>query len=411
MNWDRSEIDMDKIKKIDTSSRLDDWLPKQISRFELRDILFTGQHSTDFIYTRADYIARRLRFMLLVFSVAISLWIPVDYLTLSAEHFNQIVWSRLTLSSTLAGLWLASLLLKRPVLVYGILSLTLMAVLTFYLIAMLVMQSGVAEIPQEGYRAIPFLMIALTGLFPLTLLVGLANILLISAFFVVLAILQGNLTSIETLNQLWVLVLVSGCTLWIQSGQLLMLLKLYRESTRDPLTGLINRRVLMKQLGIVLEQFEAEQRPFTLMMFDLDRFKRINDRYGHLTGDIVLKQAAEILKSNSRPVDVVARYGGEEFVVLLPGMTAEQSLPLAEQIRMAVEQQTMCSQQGDSIKVTTSIGLTEHRAGEGLTETIDRADSLLYLAKEQGRNQVVMANNSDAVADSSADSYSQRVDA
>lgn len=365
------------------------WLPSRFGRIDLRDILSATQHSRDFSATRSDYIARRLRFMLLVFAVAIGLWIPVDFLTLTPEHSTAIAWARMTLSATLIALWLISLLSRRPAVTYSLLSLTLTAVMAFYLAALLIMNSGTPEEPLAGYNAIPFLMIAITGLFPLTLAMSAVNLALISAFFIAQAAWLGTLSSLETLNELWILALISGCSLWIQSGQLLMLLKLYRESTRDPLTGLINRRVLMKQLDNELQNFEQHQRPFSVLMFDLDRFKRINDNHGHQTGDRVLKMAATILTQNARPADTVARYGGEEFIIVLPGLSAEQSLPLAEQIRCAVEQQRTTSTKGDIIQVTTSIGLTEYRSGEPLEATIERADTLLYQAKLQGRNQVI----------------------
>ncbi|MEH6472335.1 MAG: GGDEF domain-containing protein [Halopseudomonas sp.] len=382
------------------------WLPSSFGQLNLSDILSAKQHSGDFSSTRSDYIARRLRFMLLVFAVAICLWIPVDYLTLNTEHVVNIAWSRLALSAALITLWLMSFISMRPGLTYALLSLALGSVMAFYVASILIMSSGTAEEPLAGYKAIPFLMIALTGLFPLTLVMGLSNIALISVFFIALATWQGGLNSFEFFNELWVLSLVSGCSLWIQSGQLLMLLKLYRESTRDPLTGLINRRVLMKQLDNQQHLFEQQQQPFSILMFDLDRFKRINDNYGHQAGDTVLKMAATILTQNARPTDIVARYGGEEFMVVLPGLTAQQSLPLAELIRSAIEQQQTPCSQGDVINVTTSIGLSEYLSGEALSETIERADNLLYRAKEQGRNQVVSTSYAPSSPDSQLDSAS-----
>ncbi|MEH6823394.1 MAG: diguanylate cyclase [Motiliproteus sp.] len=369
------------------------WLPSRFGRIDLRDILSAAPHSKDFSDTRSDYIARRLRFMLVVFAVAISLWIPVDFMTLTPEHSTAIAWARLSLSATLIVFWLTSLLSKKPALTYSLLALTLAAVMAFYAASLVIMNSGTAEEPLAGYNAIPFLMIAITGLFPLTLAMSTFNIALIGAFFIAQAAWLGNLNSLETLNELWILVLISGCTLWIQTGQLLMLLKLYRESTRDPLTGLINRRVLMKQLDNERQNFEQLQQPFSVLMLDLDRFKRINDNYGHQTGDAVLKMTATILTQYARPADTIARYGGEEFMIVLPGFSAEQSLPLAEQIRSAVEQQSTPSPQGAAIQVTTSIGLTEYRSGEALEATIERADNLLYKAKQQGRNQVLSSTD------------------
>lgn len=126
-------------------------------------------------------------------------------------------------------------------------------------------------------------------------------------------------------------------------------------------------------------------------MLDIDKFKSINDTYGHLTGDQVIRAVCDIIKQQlKRPLDEIARYGGEEFVILLPNTTNQGALAIAEQIREAIENSAV-SVAGTTIKFTVSAGVYTHIADdvhnpETFTECADKA---LYLAKQHGRNQVV----------------------
>jgi len=140
----------------------------------------------------------------------------------------------------------------------------------------------------------------------------------------------------------------------------------------------------------VLEQQRAvtnrEGSSFVLAFIDLDNFKRINDEYGHGTGDDVLRQFSVLLQDSVREVDLVSRYGGEEFVLLLNGVGIETASIVVERIREAVE--ILPFSQSD-LSMTISVGITEYKAPEAVTETLDRADKLLYVAKREGRNRVV----------------------
>lgn len=158
--------------------------------------------------------------------------------------------------------------------------------------------------------------------------------------------------------------------------------RLSRDSSTDPLTGVLNRRGLDERYGLL----RAAQLPGALLALDLDRFKRINDTFGHDTGDLVLKAFADILQMTSREADVVARVGGEEFVVLLPGADLSVALSAAERIRERVAAHDMPASVG---QVTVSIGVTVWPAGiHALRELQIQADKALYEAKDSGRNCV-----------------------
>ncbi|WP_207063640.1 diguanylate cyclase [Motiliproteus sp. SC1-56] len=357
--------------------------------FRLSDILTARSHSQDFCETRANYIAQRLRFMLAFFIVAVPAWIPVDYLTLNPEHFTPMAVARGVLAGALVLIWLLALLRPRPLHIHILLFLTLLAPGLFYSAAMVIMQQGTPEPALAGYTGMPYMMVALTGLFPLTLLYGAGLMLTVLLCYAGVELWAGTLLTTASLNTLWVLSLICGITFWVQGGQLLMLLKLYRESTRDPLTGLINRRVLMARLEAEIELHQSQGRPFSVLMCDLDRFKRINDNHGHLMGDQVLRHSAEILRQQLRKTDIIARFGGEEFMVVLPGLSAGESLGAAERIRAAFENAEIQTPAGEPLPVTTSIGVTDYRDGEAVEQTLLRADELLYEAKEGGRNRVI----------------------
>jgi len=157
----------------------------------------------------------------------------------------------------------------------------------------------------------------------------------------------------------------------------------------DTMTGLFNKGYFLDQLPRSMHFARRKASALSLVMLDIDHFKPINDTYGHLTGDRILVDLAELLKRNLRKYDTAYRYGGEELVVILPDTSLGQALKLGERIRKKVESHGFRGENGGRIKVTVSAGVTE--LGEDIStpaELIDRADRALYKAKESGRNQV-----------------------
>jgi diguanylate cyclase (GGDEF)-like protein len=169
---------------------------------------------------------------------------------------------------------------------------------------------------------------------------------------------------------------------------------LERLSTSDALTGLHNRRYLTQRLSEELVRSYRHKGSFSVLMGDVDEFKKYNDAFGHPAGDEVLKKVASILLSSTRSVDCTARYGGEEFAVLLTGTSGDVAAEVAERIRARVE-----GQEFHGRKITISIGLAEFPAdGQTADEMISSADEALYAAKRAGRNQVVRAGEKDKKA-------------
>lgn len=178
-------------------------------------------------------------------------------------------------------------------------------------------------------------------------------------------------------------------TLFYQITMAIENARLYYSAITDGLTGLYIHRYFQMQLEQEFQRARRYGRFFSLLMIDIDHFKKVNDNYGHQTGDAVLKEVAKILKYQTREIDMVARYGGEEMAVILPEASAEGALRAAEKIRATVERHTFSG----GLNLTVSIGAaTATEKGPADKESlIKQADSALYRAKEEGRNRVVAA--------------------
>jgi len=161
----------------------------------------------------------------------------------------------------------------------------------------------------------------------------------------------------------------------------------------DPLTGLANHRQFYDQLDREFRRAQRYQRPLTLLMLDLDRFKAFNDRHGHLAGDQALRETADVLRQNARSVDILARYGGEEFAIILPETDLLRAAAHAERIRSAVAGHVFVSQEtGLEHQVTVSIGVaTLSSTSQRIEALVHGADQALYRAKAAGRNRLELA--------------------
>ena len=167
---------------------------------------------------------------------------------------------------------------------------------------------------------------------------------------------------------------------------------LYEVTTTDMMTRLKLRHYFQNTLIEAMEVASQNKRPLTVMMIDIDRFKRLNDTYGHVSGDQVLKAVAGAIISSVRQTDLAARYGGEEFVVMYPDTDLETARVIGERIRETIEEMTV-EYDGASIGVTVSLGIAEFdemrdRSSKAL---VDRADKALYQSKRTGRNKVSLA--------------------
>jgi two-component system cell cycle response regulator len=163
---------------------------------------------------------------------------------------------------------------------------------------------------------------------------------------------------------------------------------------RDPLTGIFNRRYFDNQMQLELKRIERFPAPISLAFIDIDRFKNINDTYGHAIGDLVLQAMAHTLQENVRSTDLVARYGGEEFVIIFPNTTGPQSTTLIRNILNIIRSSSITEHEGQAFNITFSAGVAQWQPGIDVQKWIQTADETMYKAKEQGRNRCLLYDNS-----------------
>lgn len=164
--------------------------------------------------------------------------------------------------------------------------------------------------------------------------------------------------------------------------------KYYQMAVRDPVTDLFTRYYMEDAAGRLIELHERNaSAKLGLLIFDIDHFKTINDSYGHLSGDAVLKRVGVLLAQQSRRIDVAVRFGGDEFAVFLSGVGGDECMAFAERIRLGIAALRF-DDTLSALTLTISIGVAEHRVGELLPDLIMRADAALYEAKRAGRNRV-----------------------
>ncbi|MBI5461210.1 MAG: diguanylate cyclase [Gammaproteobacteria bacterium] len=165
-----------------------------------------------------------------------------------------------------------------------------------------------------------------------------------------------------------------------------------RHALTDVLTGIPNRLAYQERVTQELARWKRFGTPLALLVWDVDKFKNINDQYGHKAGDKVLKVIAGTLADNIRETDFLARYGGEEFVLLMTGTTQPAILEVAEKLRQAVEVSGF-HYRGEDVPITISCGIAEFRSGDSIEAVFERADRALYRAKDEGRNRCVLADS------------------
>ena len=167
--------------------------------------------------------------------------------------------------------------------------------------------------------------------------------------------------------------------------------RVQRQATTDELTGLVNRRRFLEALETELERARLFETPLSLVLADLDDFKLVNDRHGHIAGDHALQTFGDLLQEHLRVVDVAGRLGGEEFAVLLPETSAESATLVADRMRRALGDAPLDLPGGNLVPLTASFGIAELAPGQAAEQLVSSADAALYEAKAAGKNRVSLA--------------------
>jgi diguanylate cyclase (GGDEF)-like protein len=356
------------------------------------DLINNRHRTADFLGTRANFIQDRVRVLALVFAGIVFGWIVVDYFTIpDRETVIRLTALRALFAALYLGL--AFIGAKPHDLPRARLKLAFLVTLpcVFYILSRFVLEDGAPPGVIMVYAFFPFVTVAQLGVFSLPLLEGAALAIVPFVTLFVVEALFGELLSLPFLGDLTLLLLLTCLALWASMSELQMLLRLYRQATRDPLTGLFNRGALIERTRVELERTERNGHKLCVLLLDLDKFKRINDDHGHLTGDAVLNTFAQILQRVLRKSDLIGRYGGEEFLAVLPRTSAADAELLAEQIRTACTDAEVTSPDGDNVRFTTSVGVARLKPGETVQGLLRRVDKSLYRAKEAGRDCVILA--------------------
>jgi two-component system, cell cycle response regulator len=168
---------------------------------------------------------------------------------------------------------------------------------------------------------------------------------------------------------------------------------------KDSLTGILNRRAIIEAAEIELERAHRQNTSLSLLMVDLDHFKSINDHFGHAAGDRALKLVVEEILNKLRPYDQVGRWGGEEFLIVLPNTESEEAFQIADRLRVYIAESEMDLEVGEMQKLTMTLGVTSTSLGNNLNLDllVKQADVALYLAKNNGRNRVVVYRGEEVI--------------
>ncbi|KXF81743.1 GGDEF domain-containing protein [Enterovibrio coralii] len=353
-----------------------------------KELWSAKRHAASFSATRATYLRSRIIALCYTWSLLLLAWTPVDLLFVDAPS-DTLFLLRLALIASLMAIVRGlrshnSLRACRIALAAIVLCMNV-----FYLAA-----NHVLGYPHSihnityCYTLLPFVQIVMLTIFPLTIRES-VNLMIATALTQVYVDIQsGALLTLDTFALYWIQTVIGIIVIWAQTSKLHMMMRLYRHATLDPLTGVYNRRMLLTLAKRDFENTRTKSRPYSVLLMDLDRFKRVNDRYGHFAGDMVLKAFTTAVQSALRKSDIFGRYGGEEFILFLPKCSAEQARMVAERIMENVrELEVRLEGLAKPIEVTTSIGIsTSLSKDDNFSSLLEKADLALYHAKNNGRD-------------------------
>lgn len=353
---------------------------------QLHELLSARHHGLPIAQHRAALMQSRVFFFCVIFAVLVPGWAIIDLLFMPSDLWLELVSIRVI--SAVGFTWLAWMARKEPELTRARLLLAGMLAITplFYLASDGWISShkltGSEQIIAELYALLPFVMIAGLTLFPLTLEEFLAYAI---PMFLVTAYASYPQASDEiphAISTMWLFVLLLGVALFSSMTQLRYMLSQASRASYDVLTGLLTRRAGIEMLDLQFRLSAISETSLTVLYLDLDRFKSVNDTYGHDAGDVVLKNAAQQISASVRKGDSVIRWGGEEFIIILPTADASEASDVVKRIITSG-----LGNRPDRHPVTASIGLAEAGADNARDwkALVEVADQRMYASKSNGR--------------------------
>ncbi len=366
-----------------------------LSPGELREFVFISSHSPIFSRYRSRFILSRVRIIAAVFAILTPMWIVIDFATFPSSIATILAIGRILISTAFA--LLALLCRCSPSTRHARVGISLLVFIPtiFFIFSRLILSgihfNAMGSAMSAGYTFLPFVLMSGLALFPLvvaeTLLFALPLlfIFIISLFFHEVGVLPG----IDNLIVFWLLLLIAVVGSLASLSQLQLMKNLFNQSSIDPLTQTMNRRSGEHVLALQFAQAKRQRHPLSFAFLDLDDFKRLNDEFGHPTGDMVLLQAADTFRQVLRDGDAVIRWGGEEFVLIFPFSNAEQT---AKRLESLLNSHIL--QRPDGQVQTWSSGVAALPDPTKLTwqELLNLADVRMYRAKKAGKARVVFSD-------------------
>ncbi|MCU7850115.1 MAG: GGDEF domain-containing protein [Candidatus Thiodiazotropha sp. (ex Lucinoma kastoroae)] len=353
---------------------------------QLYELFSTKKHGMPISRHRAAIMQSRVFFFSATFAVLVPIWSVVDILFLPRDLWTELLLIRLFSGAAFAVIaWQSH---SNPDLrrVRRLLAAMLAVTPLFHLASDHWIQAcqlnGTEQIIAELYALLPFVMVAGLTLFPLTLLEFISYALPIFLAAVISAYPQTTAEIAQAVSTVWLLVLLLGVALFASLTQLRYMLSQVSHASYDVLTGMLSRRAGIEILELQFRLALMSEKPLSILYFDLDNFKTINDTYGHDIGDKVLKMAAKQIRDMVRKGDSVIRWGGEEFIVVLPSAGAKEANDVIKRIMQAG-----VGFRPDGNPVTASIGVAEvqqDKLSDWKTQ-VELADHRMYTAKTSGR--------------------------
>ncbi|MES9992015.1 MAG: GGDEF domain-containing protein [Candidatus Thiodiazotropha sp.] len=359
---------------------------------QLFELFSTKQHGIPISRHRAAVMQSRVFFFSVIFALLVPAWSLIDILYLPTGLWKQLLLIRMLTALSFAIIAWQSRgepdLLRARILLAAMLAVTPI----FYLFSDHFIQAhqldGAELVLAEIYALLPFVMVAGLTLFPLAISEFLSFALPI--FFVVVYSVfpQSSAEIPEAVSTIWLLVLLLGVALFASMTQLRYMLSQVSHASYDVLTGMLSRRAGIEVLELQFRLASMSEKPMSLLYFDLDNFKAINDTYGHDTGDSVLRVASQQIRETVRKGDSVVRWGGEEFIVVLPTADHKEANDVITRIMLAG-----LGDRPDGSPVTASIGIAEVKQDrlKDWKSQVELADHRMYSAKSNGRARCVGA--------------------
>lgn len=357
---------------------------------QLYELFSTKQHGLPISRHRAAVMQSRVFFFSVIFALLVPAWSIIDILYLPAELWSELLLIRLVTALCFAVIaWQSrgeSDLLRARVLLAAMLAITPL----FYLLSDRFIEDhqleGAALVLAEIYALLPFVMVAGLTLFPLAISEFLSYALPIFALVVYSVYPQTSAEVPEAAATIWLLILLLGVALFASMTQLRYMLSQVSHASYDVLTGMLSRRAGIEILELQFRLASMSEKPMSILYFDLDHFKAVNDTYGHDAGDTVLRVASQQIRDTVRKGDSVIRWGGEEFIVVLPTADHKEANDVITRIMLAG-----LGSRPDGAPVTASIGIAEIRQDRlrDWKSQVELADHRMYTAKSNGRARCV----------------------